>query len=69
VGEHGVHVDLAKIQSIHDWTTPTTVMELHSFLGIANFYRKFMLRFSHISWPLIQVTKGGGKDKFVWAES
>ena len=28
-----------------------------------------MLGFSHISWPLSQVTKGGAKAKFFWSES
>ena len=28
-----------------------------------------MLGFSHITWPLIQVTKGGVKAKFFWFES
>lgn len=28
-----------------------------------------MLGFSHIAWALNQVTKGGGKAKFVWSES
>ena len=28
-----------------------------------------MLGFSHIAWALSQVTKGGGKAKFVWIES
>ena len=69
VDEHKVHVDLTKIHAIYDWSAPTTLMELHSFLGLANFYRKFVLGFSHIASPLIQVNKGGGKDKFVWAES
>jgi hypothetical protein len=35
-------------------------------LGLANFYRKFVLGFSHIAWALSQITKGGGKEKFVW---
>ena len=25
--------------------------------------------FSHITWPLCQVTKGGAKEKFFWSES
>jgi hypothetical protein len=58
VDEHGVHVDLAKIQVIRDWPAPTTLTELQSFLGLANFYRRFMLGFSHIAWALNQVTKG-----------
>jgi len=28
-----------------------------------------MLGFSHITWPLIQVTKGEAKEKFFWSES
>ena len=69
VDEHGVHVDLAKIQAIRDWPALTTLIELRSFLGLANFYRRFVLGFSHIAWALSQVIKGGGKAKFMWAES
>jgi hypothetical protein len=43
--------------------------DLWSFSGLANFYRRFMLGFSHIAWALIQITKGGGKEKIVWGLS
>ena len=66
VDVHGVHVDPSKIQVICDWPTPTTLTKIWSFLGLANFYHKFVLGFSHISWALIQLTRGGGKAKFVW---
>jgi hypothetical protein len=69
VDEHGVHVDLAKIQVICDWPALTTLTELQSFLGLANFYHRFVLGFSHIAWALSQVTKGGGKENFVWGKS
>jgi hypothetical protein len=68
VDEHGVHVDLAKIQVIRDWPSLTTLTKLKSFFGLANFYRWFMLGFSHIAWVLIQVTKGGGREKFAWGK-
>jgi hypothetical protein len=61
-------VDPTKIQVICDWPAPTTLTELQSFLGLANFYHRFVLGFSHIAWALSQVTKGGGK-KFVWGQS
>ena len=38
VDEHGVHVDPDTIQVIRDWPAPTTLTELRSFLGLANFY-------------------------------
>jgi hypothetical protein len=69
VDEHGVHVDPTKIQVICDWPAPTMLTELQSFLGLANFYRRFMLGFSHIAWALSQVTRGGGKENFVWGLS
>ena len=69
VDVHGVHVDPTKIQAIRDWLTQTTLKELRSFLGLANFYRRFVLGFSHIAWALSRVSKGGGKAKSVWSES
>jgi hypothetical protein len=64
--QHGVHVDPAKIQVIRDWPTQNTLTELQRFLGLANFYCRFMLGFSHIAWTLSQITTHGGKEKFVW---
>ena len=69
IDDGGVHVDPTKIQVIRDWPAPTTLTELRSFLGLANFYRRFMLGLSHITWPLSQVTKGGAKAKFFWSEN
>ena len=66
IDQHGIHVDPSKIQVICDWTAPTTLTELWSFLGLSNLYHKFMFGFSHISWSLNQVTRGGGKEKFMW---
>jgi hypothetical protein len=69
IDEQGVHVDPAKIQVIRDCPALTTLTELPNFLGLANFYRRFVLGFSHITWPLSQVTKGGAKEKLFWSES
>jgi hypothetical protein len=69
VNDHGVHVDPAKNQVIRDWPASTTVIELRSFLGLAKFYCRFVLGFSHIAWDLNQLTKGGCKAKFVWGRS
>ena len=66
--KHGFHVDLAKIQAIHDWLTPTNLIELRNFLGLANFYRRFVLGFSNIAWSITQVTKGGSKAKSIWSK-
>eukprot|EP00253_Pinus_taeda_P011494 PITA_11494 len=69
IDERGVDVDPAKIQVIQDWPSPTTLIELRNFLSLANFYCRFVLGFSHITWPLSEVTKGGVKEKLFWSES
>jgi hypothetical protein len=69
VDEHGVHVDPAKIQVIVTGQPRPHSLSFKSFLGLANFYRRFVLGFSHIAWALSQVTRGGGKEKFVWGQS
>jgi hypothetical protein len=43
-----------------------TLTKLHILLDLSNFYYRFMLGFSHITWALSQVTKGGEKAKFFW---
>jgi hypothetical protein len=69
IDQHGIHVDPVKIQVIHDWPAPTTLTELQSLLGLANFYHRFVLGFSHIAWALSQINRGGGKEKFAWGQS
>jgi hypothetical protein len=62
-------VDPTKIQVICDWLAPTTLNKIWSFLGLVNFYHRFMLGLSHIAWALSQINMGGGKKKFVWGRS
>lgn len=64
-----MHVDLTKIQVIWDWPALITIKELHNFFGLANFYRRFVLGFPHITSPLSQFTKGATKVNFSWFKS
>ncbi|KAI1001019.1 hypothetical protein K3495_g7177 [Podosphaera aphanis] len=52
----GVTADPAKIEANKNWEEPTTVSETRSFLGFANFYQEFILKFSAIAQPLISLT-------------
>ncbi|GJW87114.1 putative reverse transcriptase domain-containing protein [Tanacetum coccineum] len=46
IDSEGIHVDPAKIESIKDWTSPKSPTEIHQFLGLAGYYRRFIEGFS-----------------------
>ena len=46
VPKSGIGMDPAKVAAILEWPTPTSVKEIQSFLGFANFCRKFILHYS-----------------------
>uniref|UniRef100_A0A8C5Q592 Gypsy retrotransposon integrase-like protein 1 n=2 Tax=Leptobrachium leishanense TaxID=445787 RepID=A0A8C5Q592_9ANUR len=52
-----IEMDPQKIQAIHTWPIPRTIKEVQRFIGFANFYRRFIKRFSDIIHPLTQLTK------------
>jgi hypothetical protein len=47
-----IEVDKAKIEVIEQLPPPTNVMGIHSFLGHAGFYLRFIQNFSQIARPL-----------------
>nr|GEU40999.1 putative reverse transcriptase domain-containing protein [Tanacetum cinerariifolium] len=62
----GIHVDPAKIESIKDWASPKTPMEIRQFLGLAGYYRGFIEGFSKIAKSMTKLTQKG--IKFDWGE-
>ena len=50
-------MDPAKISAIENMLPPTTVKQLQVFLGMANYYRKFILNFAKIIKPLSELLK------------
>ncbi|GKC13391.1 reverse transcriptase domain-containing protein [Tanacetum coccineum] len=53
----GIHVDPAKIETVKNWASPTTPSEIHQFLGLAGYYRKFIEGFSKIAKPMTELTQ------------
>ncbi|CAC5383461.1 unnamed protein product [Mytilus coruscus] len=53
-------------ESISSWKILENVKEVQQFLGLCNYYRRFILHFSEIASPLTQLT--GKNVKFVWTK-
>ncbi|GKF39048.1 putative reverse transcriptase domain-containing protein, partial [Tanacetum coccineum] len=57
-------MDPAKIESVKNWASPTTLSEIRQFLGLARYYRRFIEGFSKIAKPMTELTQKN--QKFDW---
>jgi len=61
-----IAMDPVKVAAVADWPTPKNLKQTRSFLGFANFYRRFISNYSKLARPLNNLTK---KDKpFKWEQ-
>ena len=63
----GVFVDPEKVETIMSWERPKSVFEIHSILGLAGYYRKFIENFSRLAAPMTRLT--WKEVKFEWNDS
>ncbi|XP_057760676.1 uncharacterized mitochondrial protein AtMg00860-like [Arachis stenosperma] len=64
VSKQGIAVDPSMVEAVMNWGQPTSMTEIRSFLGLAGYYRRFIIGFSQIALPLTKLTH---KDAlFVW---
>ncbi|CAH1415271.1 unnamed protein product [Lactuca virosa] len=55
-------MDERKVRAIVEWESPKNVSELRSFLGLINYYRRFVSRYSARASPLTDLLK----KKVIW---
>ena len=55
ISAKGVATDKGNIEAIKNWPTPTTVMEVRSFLGFRGYYCRFIPKFMQVAQPLHEV--------------
>nr|GEV79250.1 putative reverse transcriptase domain-containing protein [Tanacetum cinerariifolium] len=66
IDSQGIYMDPTKIESIKDWASPRTVMEIRQLLGLTGYYRRFIEGFSKIAKSMTKITQK--KVKFDWGD-
>lgn len=66
ISSEGIAPDQSKLIAIKKFPRPHNVKSVQSFLGLCNYYRKFVKDFSKIARPLYDITKSSG---FQWSDS
>ena len=68
----GVVADPARVESVAQWPRPKSFREIQVFLGFANFYRRFIARYSHVASGmtdmLVGMEKGKKSGPFIWTD-
>ena len=60
----GVSVNPEKVEIVMSWERLKSVFEIHSFLGLAGYYRRFIEDFSRLVAPMTRLTRK--EVKFEW---
>jgi hypothetical protein len=64
ISEKGIAVNPKKIEAIREWSAPNNIVEARSFMGLANYKKRFIEGFSKIAHPMTSLQKKGMK--FEW---
>jgi hypothetical protein len=66
ISPEGIMVDPGNVRDVLDWKLPTSMHQVRSFLGLAGYYQRFILKFFKISKPIAELLKKG--NKYVWSK-
>ena len=60
ISREGIKPDPKTVTVVQDWPKPTSITEIRSFLGLANYFRKFIQGYSTLAAPLTKLTRNDG---------
>jgi len=66
IGCEVIKMSQEKVDAVLEWKTPRNLTEVQSFLGFANFYRRFIQDYSRVARPLTELTKKEQGKEWSW---
>ncbi|CAM5099657.1 unnamed protein product [Eretmochelys imbricata] len=68
VGQGTINPLQAKVDAIQKWPVPKSKKQVQSFLGLARYYRRFVLHYCQITTPLTDLTQKKQPNAVQWTE-
>jgi len=66
MGEGKIEMEEDKVAGVLNWPIPKMVRDIRKFLGLANYYRRFVKDFAKLARPLNNLTRK--EEKWRWGE-
>jgi len=64
IGPDGIKMEKKKVRGMLEWPTPKCIKDVQKFLGLANYYRRFMKDFAEVARPMHRLVRK--QEKWNW---
>ena len=68
INKKGIQTNLEKTEAIRSFQRPKCVKNLRSFLGICNYYRRFIQKYAEKARALEELCGRNKENKLIWLE-
>jgi len=66
IGPNGIEMEEGKVKGVLGWPVPKTVKDVRKFLGLANYYKRFIKDFARVARPMNMLTRKD--EKWQWGD-
>jgi len=57
IGPNGIEMEKEKVDGVLNWPIPKNVKDIRKFLGLTNYYRRFIKDFTKVARPMNMLTR------------
>ena len=57
IGPNGIEIEKEKVDRVLSWPEPKNMKDVRKFLGLANYYRRFIKNFAQVARPINVLTR------------